>query len=155
MKRHFLLPIALLAACLACGCVSAQRPTEGYIEMRLAKDEPAEGFMPKFVFATNEKIYISPVVEVTERDIKDADAVKTHHGPAVSIHLSRAGARRLDRLVEEHMGDRLAILVADRIISVSYLKVPPGRQMLILGRFAQEEAEELAAILRGELMPAR
>ena len=155
MRWRFLVPAVLMFTGLTCGCAIGARPTEGFIEMRLANDEPQEGFTPKVIFETGKKLYVSPDIEVNEHDIKDAEVLKTHRSHAVGVHLTRGATSRLNRLVKNRLpGDKLAILVADRVVSAPYIKTEIGRQMLIMGNFTRQEAEELAAILRGERMPS-
>jgi len=147
--------IFLLAAVvpLAAGCAAGQGASRVSLEIRLAKDEPAPGLQPVLVAKTREKIYLSPRVELDQADIRDAQVVKTPRGPAVGVKLAWSAARRLARLTDQHIGDRLAVLVDGSVVCAPLIKGKTGRSMIIAGDFTQQEAEELAAALSGRAAP--
>lgn len=74
--------------------------------------------------------------------------------PAVHFSLSAEGGRKFGRYTGEHIGDLLSIILDDKIVSVAVIRTQiPGRGQ-IEGNFTQQEAEDLALLLRAGALPA-
>ena len=144
MKLWWPAILSLLPLAFVCGCANRGDTQPGYLEMRLAREDPAEGFTRASVQNTNEKIYVSPSVAVNEKDVKSADIVRMQQGPAVALTFTWWGSRRLAKFTKAHIGDRIVILVDGRAILAPGINSPitDGR-MLIDGHFTEEQASSL------------
>ena len=160
----------VLASLLSCvwGCAGGPARTGSYFQIRLASEEERPGYLEARVPDMKKPIYVSPTIELTDADVKwarvlelrpprmvGAKAERRDRGPGVGIKLTWAASRKLRRLTEEHTGERLAIIVADRVISAPVITGTIRKQMLIYGNFDKEEAELLATILNGNYVPMK
>ncbi len=75
--------------------------------------------------------------------------------PLVSITFNHKGARKFAQLTGEHVGERMAIVLDDKVYSAPVLreKIEGGRAQ-ITGSFSLEEAHDLAIVLRAGALPA-
>ncbi|MEW6114557.1 MAG: protein translocase subunit SecD, partial [Thermodesulfobacteriota bacterium] len=74
---------------------------------------------------------------------------------AVSIEFNRRGAQIFERITGEHVRERLAIILDNRVYSAPVIqeRIAGGRAE-ITGNFSAEEASDLALILRHGSLPA-
>lgn len=145
--------VAVWAAALG-GCAgtrSDRRAAGEGLEIRAAAYEKQEGFTRVVVPQTKEVIYVSPVIEMTEADVKSAEAVKSLAGPAVAVEFTWAGSRRLAAFTRAHLKEMMAIYSGRRLLIASPIKgeIRDGR-MLIVGDFTPEQARELAKAIGGK-----
>lgn len=75
--------------------------------------------------------------------------------PYVSVQFNSAGAKRFAKITEENIDRRLAIILDGKIKSAPVIReaIPSG-QAQITGRFTQQEANDLAIVLRVGALPA-
>ncbi|NQS99976.1 MAG: protein translocase subunit SecD [Candidatus Omnitrophica bacterium] len=75
--------------------------------------------------------------------------------PFVSFGLNSRGARKFARLTKKNIGKRLAIVLDDKVKSAPTIQseIPAGRGQ-ITGRFSEDEAADLALVLRTGALPA-
>ncbi|MGI6386102.1 MAG: protein translocase subunit SecD [Desulfomonilia bacterium] len=79
----------------------------------------------------------------------------TYHEPYVEITFSREGGRIFERVTSENTGKRLAILLDGKVYSAPVIREAiSGGSAIIEGRFTDEEASDLAIILRAGSLPA-
>ncbi len=75
--------------------------------------------------------------------------------PIVQFQLSRAGGRRFSDLTGRHIGDRIAILLDDEVVSAPVVRSRIGaRGQIELGQADMAEARDLALVLRAGALPA-
>ena len=75
--------------------------------------------------------------------------------PYVSIDFDRKGARLFEKITEENVRKRLAIVLDDRVYSAPVIQEKiAGGQARITGSFTDEEARVLAIALRAGALPA-
>ena len=75
--------------------------------------------------------------------------------PFVSIEFDRKGARTFEQLTREHVKERLAIVLDNKVYSAPTIQEPiPGGTARITGNFSAQEAHDLAIILRAGALPA-
>ena len=73
----------------------------------------------------------------------------------VHMDFNRQGARTFERITGEHVGERLAIILDNRIYSAPVIKDRiSGGAAIIEGTFSAEEAHDLALVLRAGSLPA-
>lgn len=148
MKRWWMglllaLPLAVLAGC-ATG-PSGARPAGGYLEIRLASDEPTAGYTRASLPKSADKIYVSPEVELTDQDIKSARVLKTPQGLGVGVEFTWGGAKRLRQFTVANIGRLMAIYTEHRLLAAYPIKseIADGK-MLIVSDFTPATAEALA-----------
>jgi preprotein translocase subunit SecD len=75
--------------------------------------------------------------------------------PEVSFTLSRQGGRIFERATGAHVGDAMAIVLDERVISAPVIQTQIGMNgRITLGGGAIEEARDLALVLRAGALPA-
>ncbi len=75
--------------------------------------------------------------------------------PHVSITLNSQGAKDFDRITGDNIGKKLAIVLDDSVYSAPVIKDRiSGGSAQITGRFTDEEARDLAIVLRAGALPA-
>ncbi len=75
--------------------------------------------------------------------------------PEVSFTLSRQGGRIFERATGQHVGDAMAIVLDDRVISAPVIQSQIGTSgRITLGGGSIEEARDLALVLRAGALPA-
>jgi preprotein translocase subunit SecD len=75
--------------------------------------------------------------------------------PEVSFTLSRQGGRIFERATGQHVGDAMAIVLDERVISAPVIQTQIGMNgRITLGGGSIEEARDLALVLRAGALPA-
>ena len=75
--------------------------------------------------------------------------------PYVSIDFDKKGARIFERITEDNVNKRLAIVLDNSVYSAPVIQEKiAGGQARITGRFTTEEARDLAIVLRAGALPA-
>ena len=75
--------------------------------------------------------------------------------PYVSINFDKKGARVFERITDENVNKRLAIVLDNNVYSAPVIQEKiSGGQARITGRFTTEEARDLAIVLRAGALPA-
>jgi preprotein translocase subunit SecD len=93
---------------------------------------------------------------VTGRDLRTArPSLDQNNLPAVSFTLNGDGGRRFGKVSSENIGRKLAIILDGRVQSAPVLEGRITTDGQIFGSFTQEEAQNLALILRSGSLPAR
>ncbi len=73
----------------------------------------------------------------------------------IGLEFNRAGARQFERITGEHIRERLAIVLDNRVYSAPVIKDRiSGGSAVIEGMFTPEEAHDLALVLRAGSLPA-
>lgn len=73
----------------------------------------------------------------------------------IGMEFNRVGARQFERITGEHVRDRLAIILDNRVYSAPVIKDRiSGGSAIIEGMFSPEEAHDLALVLRAGSLPA-
>ncbi len=98
-----------------------------------------------------------------KKTLMTGDMVKTAHvriggpynEPYVALELTDRGARIFERITEENVGKRLAIVLDDVVRSAPVIREKiTGGHAQITGSFTHEEASDLAIVLRAGALPA-
>ena len=78
-----------------------------------------------------------------------------YNEPYVSISFNKAGSKIFARITEQNVGKRLAIILDNNVYSDPVIreKIPSGKAQ-ITGNFTEEEARDLAIVLRAGALPA-
>lgn len=92
---------------------------------------------------------------LTGRDLKMAKhSQDSWGGPAVAFSLNSSGASRFRTFTAANIGQKLAIVLDDRIISAPVIQDVLSFESIITGNFKREEADDLALKLRSGALPA-
>ncbi len=98
---------------------------------------------------------IRKVVPVTGTDLKNARVQKGRVGePVIGFSMTTDGARKFGELTGANVGRQLAIVLDNKIQSAPRINSRIDDQGVIEGRFTQQQAADLALILRSGSLPA-
>jgi preprotein translocase subunit SecD len=94
-------------------------------------------------------------VPVTGTDLKTARTSKGRLGePVISFNMTPEGAKKFGALTEANVGRRLAIVLDKKVQSAPTINSKIEDSGVIEGRFLQQQASDLALILRSGSLPA-
>jgi len=92
---------------------------------------------------------------VTGRDLRNAEPSRDENGqPSVQFNLTNEGGRRFAAFTGAHVGENLAVVLDNKIQEVAVIKEQIHDNGVINGRFSEQEAKDLAMILRSGALPA-
>ncbi len=94
---------------------------------------------------------------VTGRDLRSAQENRNTQNPGqwqVNFSLSTEAARRFGPFTEQNTGRQMAIVLEHRVYSAPVINSRIDDSGVIEGRFGQEEAHDLALVLRAGALPA-
>ncbi|PYX57644.1 MAG: protein translocase subunit SecD [Acidobacteria bacterium] len=98
---------------------------------------------------------VSRVSAVTGRDLRTADPGRDENGQSdVRFTLTGEGGRRFYAFTSAHVGDDLAVILDNKVQEKAVIKEPIHDTGVINGRFTEQEAKDLAMILRSGALPA-
>jgi preprotein translocase subunit SecD len=96
------------------------------------------------------------VAAVRGTDLRSArPSLDQNNRPAVSFTLSGDGARRFGQVTEQNIGRLLAVVLDNRVSTAPRIDGRITDQGQIFGNFTQQEAADLALVLRSGALPAR
>jgi len=111
---------------------------------------------PRTNAVTRQPYLIKKQILLTGDVITDAKPVPDKMGRMI-IHMdfNRVGGNAFERITGEHVGERLAIILDNRVYSAPVIKDRiSGGSAIIEGMFSPEEAHDLALVLRAGSLPA-
>jgi preprotein translocase subunit SecD len=92
---------------------------------------------------------------VTGRDLRTARRSQDQYGqPAVSFTLNPDGATKFSAYTGAHIGDRMAIVLDNKVRSAPVIRGHISDSGIIEGNFTVQGAEDLALVLRAGALPA-
>ena len=98
---------------------------------------------------------VSRVAAVTGRDLRNArPSLDEFNQPAVSFSLNREGARKFGDVTGRNVGSNLAIILDGRVQTAPQIQSRISDEGRISGSFTQQEAADLALLLRSGALPA-
>jgi len=103
-----------------------------------------------------QKIPVYSRIEVSGESLKNSQAdFDQNNMPVVTTEFDASGARRFAKLTTEHVNERFAIVLDDKVLSAPTIREPiPGGRGQISGGFSLQEAKDLAVLLRSGALPA-
>jgi len=105
--------------------------------------------------AQEQELVVETETELTGEHLTDARVQFGDRGPAVSITFDAAGGEIFGDITSAIVGERLAIVIDDQIVSAPSVNEPIyGGEAQITGRFTDQEASDLALMLRAGALPA-
>ncbi len=98
---------------------------------------------------------LSRASAVTGRDLRDATPTRDENNrAAVRFVLSSDGGRRFGAFTGAHVGDRLAVVLDNKVQEVATIQEQIKDEGRITGQFTDQQAKDLAMILRSGALPA-
>jgi preprotein translocase subunit SecD len=92
---------------------------------------------------------------VTGRDLRGAEPTTDENGrPAVRFMLTGPGGQRFGTFTGSHVGDRLAVVLDNKVQEVATIQEQINDEGRITGAFTDQQAKDLALILRSGSLPA-
>ena len=130
------------------GTITKTKPSAQItVRFHLASGKPVEGYR-EMTDRKGRLVYVAPDSVMSELDIVRARVVEDHAGrPAVGVTFSDDAAQRFEEFTGAHIGEALAILVDDELLTAATIRAKLGRLALMVGDFTLERAEEIAATL--------
>ena len=112
-----------------------------------------EDYRPLYVLSEEPLMTGSVVVAA---DVKPGLDQDRPNSPGVSLRLTRQGGRIFAEHTGNHIGEYLAMVLDDKVQSVPVIRtrIPAGTPASITGDFTDDEASDLAIILRAGKLPA-
>ena len=126
------------------------------VQDALRGDVPSGSYIA-YMKAGNQPILLQDRAVMTGDLLDDARMriQSTYNEPYVEISFNREGGRIFERVTSENTGKRLAILLDGKVYSAPVIREAiSGGKAIIEGRFTDEEASDLAIILRAGSLPA-
>jgi preprotein translocase subunit SecD len=103
----------------------------------------------------DEYYVISRSSAVAGRDLRGAEPTRDENGrPAVRFMLTSDGGRRFAAFTGAHVGDRLAVILDNKVMEVATIQEQISDEGRITGSFTQQQAQDLSMILRSGALPA-
>jgi preprotein translocase subunit SecD len=92
---------------------------------------------------------------ITGRDLRSADPSRDDMGrPDVTFSLTKDGGDRFSKFTAAHVGDKLAVVLDNKVQEVATINEEIHDQVQIKGQFSDQQAKDLAMILRSGALPA-
>lgn len=106
--------------------------------------------------SSDEEYYlITRASAVTGRDLRDAQPTRDENNrPAIRFNLTGEGGKRFGAFTGGHVGDRLAVVLDNKVESVATIQEQIHDEGRITGNFSEQEAKDLAMVLRSGALPA-
>ena len=107
------------------------------------------------ILGTLEYYLVPRVAAITGRDLRTArETLDEFNQPAVSFSLNRDGARKFGDVTGNNLGRNLAIILDGSVYSAPVIEGRISIDGRISGSFTQQEAADLALVLRSGALPA-
>ncbi len=92
---------------------------------------------------------------VSGRDLRDAQPTRDENSrPAVRFVLTSEGGRRFAQFTGAHIGDKLGVVLDNKVQEVATIQEQIHDEGRITGNFSEQEAKDLAMVLRSGALPA-
>jgi preprotein translocase subunit SecD len=99
---------------------------------------------------------ISRVSAISGRDLRSADVSRNSDTgqPTVTFSLTNEGGQKFYNFTSQHVNDSLAVVLDNKVQEVANIEEPIRDQCQIKGNFSEQEAKDLALVLRSGALPA-
>ncbi|MBI2833626.1 MAG: protein translocase subunit SecD [Acidobacteria bacterium] len=98
---------------------------------------------------------VRKVASVTGRDLRNArPTLDENNQPAIGFSFNKEGARKFGKITGDNIGRQLAIILDGRVQSAPRIESKITDEGRITGSFTQQEAADLALVLRSGALPA-
>ncbi|MEJ2110834.1 MAG: protein translocase subunit SecD, partial [Acidobacteriota bacterium] len=119
---------------------------EGYQLLQFGETD--RNASPQFILVRKDSV-------ITGKDLKTARGSSDENGqPAVSFFLTADGADLFSKATSEHIGDRLAIVLDNKVYMAPTINSTISSDGIITGSFTQQRVEDISLMLRSGALPA-
>jgi preprotein translocase subunit SecD len=102
-----------------------------------------------------EYFLVSRTSAVAGSDIREAQPSRDENGrPDVQFSLSNDGGRRFYQFTSAHVGEKLAVVLDNRVREVANIQEPIRDSVRITGAFTEDQTRDLSTMLRSGALPA-
>jgi hypothetical protein len=106
---------------------------------------PGRGVVEAASREGGEPVHILPERHVSNADVESAWVEQADSGCQVSIRLTDEGAEKLARLTQDHIGDRLALVIDGEVVMTPTIRSKIGQGLVALtGDFSDSRCQEIA-----------
>jgi SecDF, P1 head subdomain len=115
-------------------------------EVRLAESKPAPGLQKAQVAGSHRYVYLHHKFILNNNDIAAVHVVQ-EGGPsqyAISIEFNAAGADKMRRVTQSHIGKLFAVLLDGQVAMAPVIRSSIGDSAVITGNFTKAEAKGIA-----------
>lgn len=139
-----ILIIAVVTALTGCAMTSNQATTVA-LEFRPGSESPGPGLTEMTVQGSDQVVYISDEVVLSNVDVQSARMASGPSGPQIELVFTKAGAEKFAAATEKNIRKPLGILIDHQLISAPIVmdKITGG-QVTIAGNFTEDEAQHIA-----------
>ena len=125
-------------------------------EQLASNHAPSGTLFLEYMESPGQKIPVYARVEVSGDSLKNSEAsFDQNNMPVVTTEFDASGTRRFAKLTTEHVNERFAIVLDDKVLSAPTIREPiPGGRGQISGNFTLQSAKDLAVLLRSGALPA-
>jgi preprotein translocase subunit SecD len=139
-----ILVLAMVTALSGCATMHSQT-TPVTLEFRPGSQSPGAGLIEMPVAGSDQPIYISEDVALSNADVASSRVGSGPSGPHIEIVFTKAGAERFATVTANNIRKPLGILVDGQLISAPIvMEKISGGGVWISGAFSQEEAQRIA-----------
>jgi len=152
-------PLSRAIACIGailCGLgqlaeVGAADKPRVTIEFRRAESSPAKGLLEATIVGSDEKVYLYPMAELTNKDVAKARiGLSESKEPELLLTFTQEGAKKMGKLTEEHKGKPLAILINGKVVVAPVLRSKITEYASVRGKFTEAEVHGWAQAINGK-----
>ncbi len=117
---------------------------------------PSGTMFLSYMNSPEQKVPVYTRIEVSGDSLKNSEAsFDQNNMPVVTTEFDASGTRRFAKLTTEHVNERFAIVLDDKVLSAPTIREPiPGGRGQISGGFTLQGAKDLAVLLRSGALPA-
>jgi len=120
-----------------------KKPSSGGPRTKRSEEESKRGFE---VFRLKHRT--NPDMHLTGRDLKRVNATLDRNGaPAIGFEFKGPARKRFANLTASHIGERLAVIYNDKVISAPVIQSAIDGPGVITGRFSQDEVKRMVDII--------
>jgi preprotein translocase subunit SecD len=149
--------IALFCALILLSCTdkTAGKPiaSVAVIEFRAASLSPDQGYAEMTTKDSEQKIYVSEEVLLTNADIASAAVIfsEVDSGPEVGLKMTESGKTKLEKITEQNLYKPIGILVDKQLVSAPVVQEKiTGGMLKISGIASIVEATRIADEINGK-----
>ena len=123
---------------------SADHATLVSFAIHLLAGGPGGGVVEASSAESGDPVYLQPERHVSNADVESAWVERAESGCQVGIRLTDEGAAKLARLTEDHIGDRLALVIDGAVVMTPKIRSKVTSLGLLTGDFSDSRCEEIA-----------
>jgi preprotein translocase subunit SecD len=138
------------------GPFSSEEEAKGNYAGKIPEDMILYKMNPRRADGRENMYYVLQAATVVPgKDVRNANrSMDEYGGPAVSFSLNNQGSSKMEKYSAANVGQRMAIVLDNRIESVATIQSVLSYDIQIIGRFTPQEVDDLILTLRSGALPA-